>query len=210
VNVELEIERVQKPLKSIQVDVLAQRAGSLGPPTLEDLHSQLLRGCDILYLVCHGALIEAEDGRGESPYLLLEKADGHFDLVKADQLEQIIRALPADARPRLVVLASCQSGGKGLVPEAEKDEGEREEAERSYDRGALAAFGPRLVEAGIPAVIAMQDNIQMETSRRFMETFFAELFKKGSKGQVDRAAAVSRSQVRSQHNHLYRRIVRPA
>jgi hypothetical protein len=40
--------------------------------------------------------------------------------------------------PRLVVLASCQSGGS------------------SHDGGALTALGPRLAEIGVPAVLAMQ------------------------------------------------------
>jgi hypothetical protein len=190
VRLEQEIPRIQGALAALKPDVLAQYPGSLGPASLENLRTQLRRGIDILYLVCHGALLADGDGKSESPHLLLEKADGHYDLIKGEALEEIIRDLSVWDRPRLVVLASCQSGGKGLAPGAND-----EEEERSYDRGALAAFGPRLVEAGIPAVIAMQDNIQMETNQLFMQAFFEELFSEAGEGRVDRAAAKARSQV---------------
>ena len=73
------------------------------------------------------------------------------DLV--DGLARLVRL------PRLVVLASCQSAGTG-------------EETHSDDEGVLAALGPRLAEAGIPAVIAMQGNVQQRTSSGFMKVFF--------------------------------------
>ena len=76
-------------------------------------------------------------------------------------------------RPRIVVLASCQSAGSGGV--------------------GLAALGPRLAEAGVPAVIAMQGNVLMTTAAEFMQSFFKELL---VDGQIDRAVAVARGNVR--------------
>jgi hypothetical protein len=87
-------------------------------------------------------------------------------------------------------MASCQSAGRGKVPDFGEDE-----AQRSYDQGALAALGPRLVEAGVPAVIAMQDNIYLDTIKRFTPAFFGELLQHG---QVDKATAVARSAIGSQ------------
>jgi hypothetical protein len=63
-------------------------------------------------------------------------------------------------RSRAVVPAasggtSCQSGGPG-------------DDQRSADRGALAALSPRLAEAGVQAVLAMQGNISMTTVARLM------------------------------------------
>ncbi|MCB9156120.1 MAG: SIR2 family protein [Caldilineaceae bacterium] len=84
-------------------------------------------------------------------------------------------------RPRLIVLASCQSAGLGSSDLT------------AHDEGALAALGPQLAEAGVPAVLAMQGNISMETVRQFMPVFFTELRRDG---QIDRALAAARSRVR--------------
>ena len=46
-------------------------------------------------------------------------------------------------RPRLVMLVSCQSVGRGV---------------EATDDSVLAGLGPRLAEAGVPAVVAMQGN----------------------------------------------------
>ena len=86
--------------------------------------------------------------------------------------------------PRLVVLASCQSAGVG-------------DDRRSDDGGVLAALGPRLAEAGVPAVLAMQGDVSMATSRRFMPVFFRELQRDG---QIDRAMAAARGAVRDRHD----------
>jgi hypothetical protein len=58
---------------------------------------------------------------------------------------------------------------------------------------ALAALGPRIAEAGVPSVIAMQGNITMETMTEFLPVFFKELQRDGA---IDRAMAVARGTVR--------------
>jgi hypothetical protein len=75
-----------------------------------------------------------------------------------------------------VVLASCQSAGKGAGD-------------------VLSALGPRLTEIGIPAVLAMQANLRMDTAAKFIPLFFTELQKDG---QIDRALSVARGLVREQ------------
>ena len=82
-------------------------------------------------------------------------------------------------RPRLLVLASCESAGASAGD-------------------ALAALGPRLAEAGIPAVLAMQGKISVETVAQFMPVFFHELQRDG---QIDRALAVARGAVRKRYDH---------
>ena len=57
----------------------------------------------------------------------------------------------------------------------------------------MAGLGPRLAEAGVPAVIAMQGNVTMATAAAFMPVFFTEL---RNKGLVDRAMALARGAVR--------------
>ena len=105
--------------------------------------------------------------QGQEPFLYLAEgpATPGIDLVQA------IREM--DKRPRMVVLVSCQSAGRCGV--------------------ALAGLGPRLVEAGIPAVIAMQGNIFVSTASSFMKRFFTELL---SDGQIDRAMSLARGEVR--------------
>ncbi len=121
---------------------------------------------DILYLVCHGALVK------EQPWLWLEDDQGQVAHISGEDL--VTRLKELQERPRLLVLASCESAGDGA--------GE-----------ALSALGPRLAEAGIPAVLAMQGKISMQTLAGFMPVFFREL---QHDGHIDRAVAVARGAVR--------------
>ncbi|MGP0065189.1 MAG: CHAT domain-containing protein [Isosphaeraceae bacterium] len=140
-----------------------------GPGTFSQMVDRLREEFDILYLVAHGALSKGE------PILWLEDAEGTSDRrAGRDMLSLNEMARP----PRLVVLASCQSGDM----EATACDGE-----------ALVALGPRLAEAGIPAVIAMQGKVSMETVERFMLVFFRELCRDG---QIDRAMAAARFAVK--------------
>ncbi len=157
-----ETATIASSLGSIQLKVL-ERA------TLNDLAAALTsEEYDILYLVAHGTFAN------EEARLWLEDEQGAIANTPGAELVKRIREL--EKRPRLAVLASCQSAGKG--------EGE-----------ALAALGPRLAEAGIPAVLAMQSNVLMETVAKFMPRFFSEL---QADGQIDRALNVARGLVREQ------------
>jgi len=194
VDVAGEIERATSALQGISPpEVLESRENDPGRVTKLKLFDCLDRGgFDILYLVCHGAILPEDEQNLESPkrpFLFLEKEDGTYARVDGEDLALFIARQPPERRPRLVILASCQSGGQGKVPASEKDAGEEDEPERSYDRGALAALGPRLVDAGVPAVIAMQDNVKMETVRQFTPRFFQELLRHG---QVDLAVSTAR------------------
>jgi hypothetical protein len=157
-----EVADAQAALAGIQVTTLAPG----GAVSLNDLAGALRPGFDILYLVCHGAL------KDDEPYLCLE--DGVP--VAGAQLVQRIREL--DQRPRLVVLASCQSAGEQGV--------------------GLAGLGPRLAAAGVPAVVAMQGMVKQATSRALVKRFFAELL---SDGQIDRAMSVARGDVREEPDY---------
>ena len=101
------------------------------------------------------------------PWLWLEDASGRTHRVAGSEF--VTRLQELQQCPRLVVLASCQSAG------------------------VVAALGPRLAEAGVPAVLAMQGNVTMQTVDQFMPVFFQELQRDG---QLDRAIAVARGAVR--------------
>ena len=169
VDVAAEVARAQAGLGEMESSILATASNAAERVTLDNI-SQRLREAehDILYLVCHGTLV------GGSPWLWLEDDAGDVQRVSGSELVTRLREL--ERRPRLVVLASCQSAGGTMT-----------------DEGALAALGPRLAEAGIPAVLAMQGNITMQTVAAFMPVFFRELRRDG---QIDRATSVARGAVR--------------
>ena len=171
VDVSGEQTRVKQALGDIPLEVLPE-LGSSQHATLTKLVDHLRENeFDILYLVCHGALI-----RGE-PWLWLEGEDGKVSRCSGSELVTILKEL--QDRPRLAVLATCESAGTGS--------GE-----------ALAALGPRLAEAGISAVLAMQGKISMQTIAELMPVFFHELQRDG---QIDRALAVARGAVRQRPDH---------
>ena len=155
-------------LGSIHTDALATR----GQATLDNLARRLRDNYDIIYLVAHGLLVDGE------PWLFLEQPDGSAERVPGGELATRIRE--AQQRPRLVVLASCQSAGTGADSTADTAE-------------ALTALGPQLIAAGVPAVLAMQGNITIATVNQFMPALFEELRRDGL---VDRAVAAARSAVR--------------
>ena len=175
VDVEGEMGRAKESLGEIPITNLPASASSKEGSeraTLDNLTARLRDGeHDILYLVCHGALSQ------DAPYLWLEDEDGKTAITNGDDLVTRLRELTR--RPRLVVLASCQSAGNPTMGDA------------------LTALGPRLAQAGIPAVIAMQGSVSMQTIAEFMPVFFSELQRDG---QVDRAMAVARGSVRQRQD----------
>lgn len=140
--------------------------------SLERLVEALRDGPDVLYLVCHGGI-----DRGGQSTLLLDDAEGNVAYIRGTEIVQAI--LDLERRPRFVVLASCE--GAGADHEARTSEG-----------GALLALGPRLAEAGVPAVLAMQGRVLMRTVAEFMPVLFRELM---TDGLIDRAVAVARSAI---------------
>ena len=109
-----------------------------GTATMANILAQLRNRFDILYLVCHGALVDGE------PNLWLEDKDGGVAVESGSLFGSQMKLLAE--QPRLIVLASCQSAGaKGFRAAS----------------GALSAMGPQLAEAGVPAVLAMQGKVSM-------------------------------------------------
>lgn len=135
-------------------------------PTLNALSEQLRETCDILYLVAHGRLVDGE------PVLWLEDEEGRTARVTGEALALQVAAV--ERRPRLAILISCMSAGDADDP-------------------VLTALGPRLAEAGVPAVIAMQGPISKQTAWQFLSVLMKELDRDG---YIDRAVAIARSAIR--------------
>jgi hypothetical protein len=187
VDVSGELERAQAGLGDISMTSLPGD-GSLGGEgaaeraSLGNLLAHLRDDeCDILYLVAHGSL-----AKGEAWLWLEDEETGDVSRVSGGELAERIHDMVQP--PRLIVLASCESAGDGAGD-------------------ALAALGPRLAEAGVPAVLAMQGKVSVETVAQFMPVFFSEL---QGDDQIDRALAVARGVVRDRPDYwmpvLYMRL----
>jgi hypothetical protein len=138
-----------------------------GRVSIYDLVSSLRDDyAEVLYLVAHGSI--TPDG---APYLLLEGADGAGEVVAGQEL--VDRLVASGKLPRLIVLASCKSGGGQGAP-------------------GLVALAPRLARAGVPHVIAMQGEVSIESMQKFMPRLFSEL---AAPGQIARAVAAARAEI---------------
>jgi hypothetical protein len=93
-------------------------------------------------------------------HLHLETAEGTWTAVGD---EEIVDGMARLGRPpHLVFLAACESAKR--VTEAEN---------------AFVGLGPKLVKAGVPAVVAMQDIVPVETARRLTGYFYQGLLRHG-------------------------------
>ncbi|MBX0331486.1 CHAT domain-containing protein [Oscillochloris sp. ZM17-4] len=135
------------------------------------LSDALRAGYDILYLVAHGIL------KSDQPWLYLVNAHGNADIKQGGAIADLLRSL-GERRPRLVVLASCESAGDGYAD-------------------ALAALGPQLAQAGVPAVLAMQGKLSVDTNTRLAPVFFRELLRDGA---IDQAVNAARLAVEDRHD----------
>ncbi|MEZ4674000.1 MAG: CHAT domain-containing protein [Caldilineaceae bacterium] len=130
-------------------------------------------GIHVLHFIGHGAY----NKQSQSAALFLADDDNQVALVTdADFAAMLARQLADtdvhnDNKLRLVFLASCQT------------------AERS-PADAFRGFAPKLVQSGVPAVLAMQDLVPVATARAFGTTFYRQLLQHG---QVDLAANEARA-----------------
>lgn len=135
------------------------------PVTLEALETELKKGYHVLHLVAHGRF----GGRQETPVLYLAKEGNYVrgvtDETFAEMLARQTKSL------RLVFLASCQTAVRDSAH-------------------AFRGFAPRLIAAGVPAVLAMQDAVPVETAREFAGTFYRQLLQHG---HVDLASNEARA-----------------
>ncbi len=167
VDVEGELTRARAALADIPI--VQELTGASA--TLARLLEALDRGVDILYLVCHGTLVD------EIPVLVLEQPDRTGDVVDGRKLVERLAEL--ERRPTVIMLSSCQSA----VADTEM---------WSTDEGALSALGPRLAAIGVAAVVAMQGNVSVATAEAFAPAFFTALARDGI---IDRAMATARRAV---------------
>lgn len=169
INALAEAERAERALSPIPA---VRLGGGLSDRrlTLPALDSALRAGVDILYLVCHGKIVDGVS------HLALEGDTGKCEWVEGQALVKLIAGL--QHRPTLVVLASCESAGAG-------------------GHSTAGALGPRLVAAGAGAVVAMQGLASFALVARFTPAFLQALLRDGD---IERAMAAGRGALRDDDN----------
>jgi len=158
--------------------------GGLEPATLDKLKSELNNSPYIFYLVAHGVI----DPVKNKPILYLQKPDGETDWQPASSLIASIEELPE--KPRLAILISCYSAGAG-----DNELPHSSSADSARANQVLMALAPRLVAAGIPAVIGSSGPLFMETASVFVTELFASLARDQP---VDIAVASARAMIKPQ------------
>jgi len=138
----------------------------LSPPiTLERLEDELRQGYHILHFIGHGGF----NTKDRQAALYLQKDDTTTQRVSDKEFAGMLRRLSNP--PQLIVLAACQSATQSM-------------------QEAFSGLGPQLVKIGVPAVIAMQDNVTVLTARKFGAKFYRRLLEHGT---VDLAMNEARS-----------------
>lgn len=163
INVAAEVAHVGKIFAGLAVTLLARHPKAAGPARLSMIEAALRDGAHILYLVCHGSVVDG------THYLWLEDEVGCAERVSAASFVQAITR--RDLRPLLVVLCACHGAGDG------------------YD-ATLFALGPQLAAAGVPAVFAFQGTVYMTTVARLIPPLLRELV--NGDGVIDRGLAAAR------------------
>lgn len=140
------------------------------------------KGYHVLHMVCHGSFSTA----AQRAKLWLATNDNLIDSLTDTQFATTLYGLLSESgiqdedKLRLVFLASCESATRSSAD-------------------AFRGVAPQLVKAGVPAVVAMQDQVGEQTAREFTAVFYGQLFRDGQDGQVDLAANVARAQITAKH-----------
>ncbi|MCA9985311.1 MAG: CHAT domain-containing protein, partial [Anaerolineales bacterium] len=107
--------------------------------------------------------------------------DGLLELVADDDFVNLLAA-GAD-KPHLLMLSACETAQR-----------------MQEDTHPFVGLGPRLIEAGIPAVVAMQELVPVKTAHELVRVFAAQLARHGL---VDRALSEARLPLYSQENEAW-------
>lgn len=192
-NVDVEVETVRRALSGlrqnnqVQVTLLPGRTG-LSPTLRAKLEAEgytIVEGvtnlfniaphlskCHVFHFIGHGAF------RQDTAALYLEKADGASQAVKDEEITSMFVAL--GTLPHLVFLVACESAKREASAPGEPD------------TNPYVGLGPKLVRAGVPAVVAMQAQVPVDLARTLTTEFYTRL---AEHGEVDRALNQARLQV---------------
>jgi len=165
---ELDVEAEKRIIKEAVSDPGAEQLELtfLEPPvTLPALEAELRKGYHVLHFVGHGLFSE----RQAQATLFLANDKDQVKQISDDDFAAMLSRQGTSLR--LVFLASCQTATRSPAD-------------------AFRGFAPKLIAAGVPSVLAMQDTIAIDTARGFASTFYRQLLRHG---QVDLASNEARS-----------------
>jgi len=153
-----------------------------GPTTLEAI-TRHVRGRHLFHFVGHGQFNRKDDHGPGRTTLFLENEAGGLQIKRDDEIVPDFAAMEA-TRPHLIFLVACETAVREVskTPEAA--------AEHPF-----VGLGPKLVAAGVPAVVAMQDRVPIDTARQLTEAFYRRL---AEGGVVDLALNQARLQIHDQ------------
>ena len=154
-------------LKEIDAKVVA------GPVTFAAIKLES-QSADGLHIVAHGKFIR-KDQKG---FLYVEDQDGKLDRVDDERLATL-----RNGNLKLVYLQACESGARAQQPSGADPK-----------EMSMVGVAARLVAAGIPAVVAMQQPVEMNDARLMTRAFYQSLVKDGA---VDVAVNAGRQAVQS-------------
>jgi CHAT domain-containing protein len=157
-------EKYGLPAADVELEAQALRAAIgadaqltllAAPVTLDRLEAELRNDYHILHFVGHGAF----NSKSQQAALYFQDASGNAQRISDDDFAGMLNRLSSP--PHLVVLAACQSAQQSM-------------------KAAFSGLGPKLVQIGVPAVIAMQENVTILTARQFAATFYQRLLTHGT------------------------------
>jgi hypothetical protein len=169
IEVDREMAMLREVLHSLSVELIEVPQ----PCTLEALEEGLRKGPHILHLIAHGTYRQAD----REAVIFMANRYNQVRPMYADRHLNIFARQLTDAnwgeddKLRLVFLASCETATRDRTD-------------------AFRGFAPKLVDAGVPAVLAMQDLVPVDTAREFTRVFYRQLLQHG---QVDLAANQARA-----------------
>lgn len=135
------------------------------PVTLARIEAALQEGYHILHYVGHGMF----SARRQQAALYMQDAQGMTAVVREEPFAAMLAR--QSEPPRLVLLMACQSATRATAD-------------------AFRGLGPSLVKVGVPAVVAMQDQVAVAAARQFGQAFYRSLAQHGT---VDLAMNAARS-----------------
>ena len=145
-----------------------------GPTTMTSLAEQMGHH-HLVFFVGHGAYGRGPNASGNS-YLFLENKLGMLELAADVDFANLLAA--GAEQPHLLFLSACETAQR--VKE---------------DTHPFVGLGPRLIEAGVPAVVAMQELVPVKTAHELVRVFARQLARHGL---VDRAVSEARLPLYSQ------------
>jgi formylglycine-generating enzyme required for sulfatase activity len=114
----------------------------------------------VLHFTGHGRFIRRNASGPGSGVLFLENESGDVEMARDEEIVSKLAGI--DPQPHLVFLAACESATR-----------------ESGEENAFVGLGPKLVAAGIPAVVAMQDVVPMDVAGQLVEDFYHNLIHHG-------------------------------